>query len=155
MEESFQAEIQTIEPQPILSIRVTTTPEKLGPLMGELFGEVWGHIEAQGGHPAGAPFSIYHSIREDEVDLESGMPVPEAMAGAGRIEAGELPGGRAVVVSHYGPYETLPRTHMDLYNWLQEQELEIRGPFWEVYLTDPAEEPDPNKWRTDIVWPVT
>jgi effector-binding domain-containing protein len=24
---------------------------------------------------------------------------------------------------------------------------------WEVYFTDPAEEPDPQKWRTEIVMP--
>lgn len=155
MEESFQAEVQAIEAQPILSIRVATPPEKLGEVMGELFGEVAAYIAEQGVGPMGAPFSIYHSILADEVELESGLPVAEALASKGRIEAGELPGGRVVITSHYGPYETLPRTHMDLYNWMMEQGLEVRGPFWEVYLTDPGEEPDPNKWRTDIVWPVT
>jgi len=25
---------------------------------------------------------------------------------------------------------------------------------WEVYLTDPAKEPNPSRWRTDVVLPV-
>jgi effector-binding domain-containing protein len=25
---------------------------------------------------------------------------------------------------------------------------------WEVYLTDPEEEPDPARWRTEVYWPV-
>jgi hypothetical protein len=25
---------------------------------------------------------------------------------------------------------------------------------WEYYLSDPAAEPDPAKWKTLIVWPV-
>ena len=89
---TLEFETRQIETQPILGIRTSATKENLGQVMGPLFGEVYGHIQHSGQTPVGMPFSVYYSMEGDSVDLQCGMPVAQTMKGAGRIEAGELPG---------------------------------------------------------------
>lgn len=66
----------------------------------------------------------------------------------------ELPGGRAVVGIHVGPFDSLASTYQELLAWVAAEGLELAVGMWEVYLTDPSAEPDPSRWRTRIVWPL-
>ncbi len=143
-----------IQAQPILSIRTAAAKDRLGEIMGPLFGEVYEYIQQSGQTPSGMPFSIYYSMDGDSVDLECGMPVAQPMEGMGRIEAGELPGGTVAAVTHAGPYDALPQTWAALTEWMSSQGLQAAGAPWEVYVTDPTAEPDQSKWRTDIFFPV-
>lgn len=147
-------ETKEVGAQPIMAIRATSTMDKLSELMGSLFGEVYAYIKQSGQHPAGMPFSRYHSMDGSTVDLECGMPVPSPMEGKGRVEAGELPAGTVATVTHTGPYDELPQTWSALTTWMESQGLEPAGAPWEVYVTDPGAEPDQSKWRTDIFFPV-
>ena len=65
-----------------------------------------------------------------------------------------LPAGRAVVVVHVGPYDTLEATYGRLLEWVAAQGMELATGMWEEYLSDPEQEPDPATWRTRIVAPV-
>ncbi len=140
--------------RPTLAIRAATTMDKIGEVMGSLFGEVYGCIQQNGQEPAGMPFSIYHSMDGDAIDLECGMPVASPTEGRGRVKAGELPAGTVATVTHVGPYDDLPQTWAALTEWIGSQGLQPAGAPWEVYATDPGAEPDPSKWRTDIFFPV-
>ena len=143
-----------LDAQPILGIRTTTGMDKIAQVMGPLFGEVHGYIQAQGQRPAGMPLTIYHSMDGNTVELECAMPVASPMAGAGRIQAGELPCGTMASITHMGPYDDLPATWAALTEWMKSEGLEAGGAPWEVYVTDPGAEPDKSKWRTDIFFPV-
>ena len=143
-----------LDAQPILGIRTTTGMDKIAQIMGPLFGEVYGYIQAQGQRPAGMPLTIYHSMDGNTVELECALPVASPMAGAGRIQPGELPCGTMASITHMGPYDDLPATWAALTEWMQSEGLEAGGAPWEVYVTDPGAEPDKSKWRTDIFFPV-
>ena len=143
-----------LEAQPILGIRTTTGMDKIAQIMGPLFGELYGYIKAQGQRPAGMPLTIYHSMDGNTVELECAMPVASPLAGAGRIQAGELPCGTMASITHMGPYDDLPATWAALTEWMNSEGLEAGGAPWEVYVTDPGAEPDKSKWRTDIFFPV-
>ncbi len=140
--------------QPYVGIRATTTMDKLAAIMGQLFGEVHGYLQRCGQEPAGMPFSIYHSMEGDTVELECGMPVGSRMDGTDRVQPGQLPCGTTATVTHLGPYDDLPRTWTALTEWIRSQGLEAAGAPWEVYVTDPGAETDQSKWRTDIFFPV-
>ncbi len=140
--------------QAIVGIRTKAKMPELGQVMGPLFGELFAHIQQAGQAPAGMPLAIYHSMGGGMVDLECAMPVAGPVPGIGRIQAGQLPEGRAATTTHLGPYDELKRTWDALTAWMQSQQLEPAGPPWEVYVTDPGAEPDPAKWRTDIFFPV-
>ena len=151
---STEFETREIEAQPILGVRASATMDKVGEVMGPLFGELYGYIQQSGQGPSGMPFAIYHSMDGNSVDLECGMPVATPMEGAGRIKAGELPGGTVVTVTHRGPYDTLPQTWAALTAWMESEGLAAAGAPWESYVTDPGAEPDQSRWRTDIFFPV-
>lgn len=143
-----------LQEQPYLGIRAKTTIDKLGVIMGPLFGEVYAYIQECGQQPVGMPFSIYHSMEGNAVELECGMPVGSRMNGTPRVHPGELRCGTTATVTHMGPYEGLPNTWAALTEWIRSQGLEAAGAPWEVYVTDPGAEPDQSKWRTDIFFPV-
>ena len=98
-----------LEAQPIVGIRTTVAMDEIGKVMGPLFGELQGHIRQNGQQAAGAPLAIYYAPPSDTVGLECAIPVVAAMAGAGRVRAGELPAGKAATVTHVGPYTTPSR----------------------------------------------
>ena len=143
-----------IEAQHIVGIRTTAAMDKIGEVMGPMFGEVYGHIQQSGQQPAGMPFAIYHSMDGNNVDLECGMPVASPIAGTDRVRAGELPAGTVATVTHMGPYDNLPQTWSALMEWMGPQGLQPAGAPWEVYVTDPGQVADQSKWRTDIFFPV-
>ena len=140
--------------QPVLGIRTTIRMAEIGQAMGPLFGEVYEYLQRSGQTPAGMPLAIYHRMEGDTVDLECALPVAAPMAGAGRIQAGELPAETAATVTHMGPYDNLRHTWEALTEWMASQGLAGAGAPWEVYVTDPGAEPDQSKWRTDIFFPV-
>jgi AraC family transcriptional regulator len=37
---------------------------------------------------------------------------------------------------------------------MKAQGLKGTGDPWEVYVTDPGDEPDPSKWQTELVYPI-
>jgi len=151
---SYQVEIRKVPEQHVMSIRLQCHVAELGAILAEILPEVWRYIRNSGITPSGPPFTRYHGFIDDRVDIEGGMPVPQSMPGEGRIAAGVLPGGSAATTVHMGPYDKLPEAHDALHKWIESNKKESAGPQWEVYWTDPGQEPDPGKWKTELVWPI-
>jgi effector-binding domain-containing protein len=146
--------LETAKAQHVASIRVTISASEVSETLAVILPEVFTYLGKVGATPAGPPFSRYHKIEGSRIDLEAGIPVRSAVKGEGRIQASELPAGRVAATWHVGPYHALPQTYDVLKSWMARQSLESAGGFWEIYWTDPGLEPDPAKWRTQILWPV-
>ncbi|MFQ5575804.1 MAG: GyrI-like domain-containing protein [Anaerolineae bacterium] len=151
---TYKVELKTLKAQPIAAIRVQTTTDKIGDVLGQIYPEVWSYLDKAGIQPAGPALARYHHFEADNVDLEAGFPVAEPVAGEGRISAGELPGGRAAATWHTGPYDTLPQAYEAVDSWIQSEGRTMRASPWEVYWTDPQQVPNPAEWKTEVVWPV-
>lgn len=137
-----------VSPQPTLAQRRTVSQADIGPAMGEMLPAVFHAIIGQGQHPAGPPYSRYHSM-PPEVDFEAGCPVVDPVEAGEGFVSGELPGGRAASIVHTGPYDGLGEAWQALYAWVA-AEGHTATAAWEVYLTDPGQEPDPAKWQTRL-----
>jgi len=131
----------------------------LGPRLGEVFD--W--IAARGIAPAGPPFFKYNVIdMEHELQMEAGVPVAAAVDGDDAIVTGVLPGGRYVTLTHTGHPDGLAAVTGELLDWAENRDLkwdtdETSGfERWvsrlEFYLTDPSEQPDMNKWQTQLAF---
>jgi effector-binding domain-containing protein len=151
---NYECKLKQVEPQPVLSIRGHIPEEAIAATIGEYLGEVWQYVEANGGKFAGPPYTRYHSITDKGVELEAGLPVSEALAGRGRVQAGTLPGGEVVSTMHVGPYEQLPVAGAALAAWAVEHRRVAAGPNWEIYWTDPGEVKDPAGWKTEVIMPL-
>ena len=142
--------IETIPAQPVLGIRTQTTLAQIGDDIGRVMPELAGHA---GERMAGPPLARWHTWDGNSGEMEVAVPVREAAETSGNIEASELPGGRAAVAIHVGPYEELKVTWEALKSWMTEQGLEGTAAPWEQYISDPGTTPA-EELQTRIVWPV-
>ena len=70
------------------------------------------------------------------------------------MRASELPESEAAAIWHVGSYATIGESFGLLSSWFAKfGRAQGDGP-WEVYVTDPRMEPDPDHWQTQIIWPI-
>ncbi len=147
--------------QPYAAIYGVVTMETI-PLIADRLPEVFGWL-AERGIPAGPPFLRYNAIGPGgRLEVEAGVPVASAVNGAEPVLAGLLPAGRYAVARHTGPFSQLAGATRDLLGWAAAHGLvwdrteSPAGERWgcrlEVYLTNPAGEPDPGAWETELAF---
>jgi len=140
--------------QPILFARLRTARHELAQAIGTGVGKVYTYAQQAGVALAEHPFTRYASSGPGLLTIDVGFRLSAAVAGAGDVEAGQLPAGPAIVATHGGSYETLAETYAAAERWMEDNRLRPAGAPWEWYVTDPAEHPDPADWRTEVFWPV-
>jgi AraC family transcriptional regulator len=151
---SLSIERRELTAQPVLFVRQKTARHELSGAIAQGVGRVYMHAQKAGLALAGHPFTRYLATGPGLLTIEVGFRFADAVTGEGDVEAGELPGGPAVVGVHGGPYDRLAETYAAMERWMEQNGLRPGGAPWEHYVTDPAEHPDPADWRTDIYWPV-
>lgn len=148
-------QIEARPEQPYIAIKDTvtmTTFAKVADRLPELFG--W--MNAKGIPLAGAPFFRYRVIDMDgDIEVEAGIPVDGLVETEGDIFHDQLPAGHYATTRHKGHPDQLVNKWDELLKWAAEQgELDKDDNQWacrtESYLTNPAEEPDLNKWETEL-----
>jgi effector-binding domain-containing protein len=122
--------------------------EELPEFLGGAFGEVIAALDEQGLHPTGAPFGRYRPT-EGGFDVEVGFPCSDVVKPEGRVEASELPGGRAARTMHVGPYDDVGAAYEAALSWITDEGCVVTGAPWECYLDGP-EVPEP---RTEVFIP--
>ncbi len=153
-EMKYSVSERVLSPQPVLVARRRVKRAAIARALGELLGSVFVHAQRVGGAIAGQPFTRYLEWGPGVVLIESGLPVATPVKGEGEVLAETLPGGSVAVTTHSGSYEQLFDAHAAVQVWIEENERRSAGAPWEVYVTDPAEHPDPKEWRTDLFWPI-
>ena len=146
-------EVRNVEERHTLVIRTSTPVEKLSEVMGASYGEIMQVMGSSGAQPAGAPFAMYHNMDMSNLDVEIGIPVSAAVPGGGRVKAGKLPGGKAAVTLHVGPYGEIGKAYDRLTAFVKEQGLNPASFTYEVYLSDPSETPA-EELQTEIYFPL-
>jgi effector-binding domain-containing protein len=159
-----QPQVTQRAPQPYVAIPFTVTMATFPQAADAGFPELLGWLGEHGIAPSGPPFIRYHVIdMAAELEIEIGAPVAAAAPVSGRIQAGELPGGRYVTLVHTGPYDGLVAANGALQDWARQQgialessdgERRFRGRV-EFYPTDPGQEPDTAKWQVEIAYLIS
>jgi effector-binding domain-containing protein len=129
--------------------------EVIGPLMDEAAGYL-----ASTGKPFGPAVFRYDVIDMPRLEMQFGFVTPDAVAGNGRVKPGVLPAGRYVTVTYVGPYDDLEKVTGQVIGWARDNGVEwdststASGERFvsrlEIYLNGPMDEPDPQKWETEI-----
>lgn len=60
--------------------------------------------------------------------------------------------GRALRIAYYGPYEGTADAHNAMEEYINKNNIRIKLPVIEEYVTDPGQEPNPEKWLTHIYY---
>ena len=140
--------------QPILFVRLRAGRHELASAIAEGLGKAFPYSQRAGLAIAGRPFTRYLSTGPGLFHIEVGVPVAAAATGEADGVAGSLPGGAVAVAVHAGSYDQLHMTYTALERWIEDNGLRIGGAPWESYITDPADYPNPEDWRTEVCWPV-
>ena len=104
----------------------------------------------------GPPIGLYTDYDETNHTMTT-TPAMEVAAGTtvpadSGFTVVDLPAGEALHHQHVGSFDGLMGVHEALSGQLQEQNLTMGKYAIEVYLTDPAQEPDDSKWVTDVYY---
>lgn len=146
--------------QPYVAIRTQVTMQELDTAIQQLRREVLTWIARQGIAPTGAPFLRNHVIdMEALLDIEVGIPTVSVEPADGRVRAGVLPAGLYASLV-YTDWQSGIEANAALLDWGAKQ-----GLVWDTWetekgrafgarlmslLTDPNEEPDQAKWKTEV-----
>jgi effector-binding domain-containing protein len=121
--------------------------------------EVLEWLTGHGAAPAGPPIYRYYAGEPGgEIEVEVGWPVSGEVPASDRVTAGTLPAGRYAVLVHRGHPDSIGQSFAALEAWSQRtgENWEFADGRWscryESYRTDPAVEPDPARWETEICY---
>jgi effector-binding domain-containing protein len=145
---------RTILPRAMAYTRVTCKPGEFSSVFSETQIGMLIYLHRQGGLPTGSGFVRYYQISDEQLDMEMGVLLSQPVAETDSIQVGELPGGLVAMARHIGPYNNLGKVYTAMQTWIEEQGYAIAGAPWEIYWTDPQEEPDSGRWKADVIWPL-
>lgn len=155
--------VVTRKATPCLGIRSKETMQSMATLIPRLMPLINAHLSNTNTPATGPVFVRFHVIdMAKQLEVEVGIPVANPGKGGGRVKPGLLPAGKYVSYSVTGHYRELVMANAELQNWAKKKGLSFdmkqtpKGSAWaaraEFYLTDPEREPDPKKWKAEIVY---
>lgn len=116
----------------------------LSTALGEAYNKILSFAEQNGLEVGGgAPQAVTVSNENGIWSFEAAMPLAEAPEGeliaVEGVSIGKSYAGRAIKLTHKGPYSTLKESYERLRAFARENKLKEKGVAWEEYVGDPAE----------------
>jgi effector-binding domain-containing protein len=139
--------------QPTIAIRTRAAVQNLPQVLGKAYGDIMNYLMEIGVQPAGAPYVGYFNMDMQDLDLEIGFPVKQAISSKGDIQASEIPAGKQVSCLHTGPYSKVESAYNAMMEWVPANGYTATGVSYEFYLNDPEQTPE-NELLTKIVFPL-
>jgi len=146
-------EVLTWAARPTATIRTRTPVQDLPAIIGQSYAQIMPHIGAAGAQPVEPPMVVYHNRDMQDLDLEIGFVVSQAVPDKDDIQASQLPAGKAAACIHQGPYDGLAATYARLEKWALAEGHTPTGIAYEFYISDPGDTP-PDQLLTRIVFPL-
>ncbi len=140
---------ELLAPSYYVSVRRKHHPDSATQQIRALHAEIMRALNAVGSEAAGYPFCLFgdSSVIDFAVPVEPDATVPDS------FPVSQLYSGRAIRGIDYDGYDDIARTHSEVLRYIRYKDYEINGTPWEVYTTDPGE--DPSSWITEVYYPIT
>ncbi len=147
---NYKFEIKDIEPISVAALRFKGHVTDAAKQFPKVFKSIKGKAN-------GAPLFCYNSIDENTsmCDLELCVPTAET-PNANGISLKELPGVKALCLTHIGSYDGLKVAYEEIHRHIQENGLTIQPPWREIYVKGPGMilKGNPNNYITEIQFPL-
>lgn len=117
--------------------------------LGPLFKKIQEAKVEMSGHPSGLFYKM--NLKDGTTDMAAGIPVAEEVNIKGTTSK-ILEANKALVVNFYGDYKKTIEAHNAVEEYINDRNLYYDWPVIEEYVTDPSEEPNPEKWLTRIIY---
>ena len=143
----YEIKMTHAEAIPTAVIRSRVPANKLSKFVPAACGEVWSFFRSAGLARPGRHVALYL----DGGVVEVGAELAEPFVGNDRIHSSQLPAGRVVTTTHFGPYQDLGDAHSQVRQWCAEHGHRLAKICWEIYgHWDESWNANPSKIRTDI-----
>jgi len=147
--------VTEVASMPALSVRDSVTVMEIGPFLETYYPMIYLYATRNEVDIVGQPYAIYYNWDPDgKILMEAGMPISQTIPGEDVIMSGMSPGGKVVKASFYGYYADIGPTHEAIHEYATAMNFEFAGAPWEIYVTDPMQEPDTSKWETVVCYPI-
>jgi DNA-binding transcriptional MerR regulator len=145
--------------EPVVRTSTRTAWRDLQVFFDEAYPRLFAHVHRHGGEVVGPPGASYGSgegLDLDDVAVTAWLVVDAPLPAdpATGVEPGRLPETRLAVALHVGAFEDMSATYGAVGRWVGEHDRTVTGPLQEQYLAGPPEVSDPDRWRTEVGWPV-
>ncbi len=147
-------QLVTVDPATTAVVRGVVRVDELESFFDNSFRTLAEVVSAQGVAMTGAAFGLYHGPPGETADLEVGFATDGTIRRDGDVVPSSLPGGRLALLVHAGSFDGLGASWERLQSWIRGQGLIPGTVMWEVYVTEPSPDMDPNDLRTELNWPV-
>jgi effector-binding domain-containing protein len=147
-------EVRTVEAEPHDILYVSTVQHGESPDLSKdlaaAYREITAFMTLNEIERAAQPMAITYVSEENRYELQAAIPVvPRDIEPSGRIRSGQSPVGRALRVTHHGPYQDLSRSYYQLAAWMAAHGMAAGSVSWEHYISDPGKT-DPEDLITHI-----
>ena len=141
-------------------------PIPFGKYLQPAWSEVHDWLEQKGVSSGPAIIRYLTTDMSKELDVEVGFTVDKSIKGNDRIITDFLPAGKYATLIYTGPYKGkgVFKANVAIIEWAQTNKIKWsitkkKGVEWwngrvEIYLTDPAKEKDPSKFKTELAFIV-
>lgn len=144
--------------QHTLAVRGQVNEADFAAFLGQAYERLAAAARAARIEPIGPSGALYPpEIDDDGIDgVEAYLPVarPIALPAASDVINSEVPAARVAVAVHFGPYPTIADTYRHLGSWVAQHATPLPLQVREVYVVSYAESADPDRFRTEIHWPI-
>ncbi|GAA1753380.1 GyrI-like domain-containing protein [Streptomonospora arabica] len=153
-ESEFEPAIVATESVTTAVIRGTVAQDDLPSFYDGSFQTLAPTIASQGAQITGPAFGLFRGLPSDPVDIEVGFPTDRPIAPSGDVAAGTLPAGRVARMVHTGAFDNLAQSWARLFAWVGDQGHNPTTTQWEVYLTEPTPDMNPDDLRVELNLPL-
>lgn len=147
--------------QPYAAIRTRVTMKTIDQIAPGQIAPLLRRLGERGIPPAGPVFFRYLTIDMDaELELDIGAATNQPIEPDDLLVAGTIPAGRYATVTYFGPYDDLFDVNTVMIGFAKERGLrldmhvsergDVFGGRFEIFHTDPEQEPDQAKWETEL-----
>ncbi|MEM9051930.1 MAG: GyrI-like domain-containing protein, partial [Bacteroidota bacterium] len=146
-----------VEALPIYYIEGESTLDGIdSTFYAERYGKIGAYLGADMENMLEMPLAVAKMWDEenDKAVIQVAIACESDKEGEGEIMKGMTHAGKAAKCEFTGPYEQTGAAHEAIFEYITANNMEIIGSPWEIYVTDPGTEPDPNKWVTAVYYPV-
>ena len=143
----YEIKLTTAEVIPTAVVRRHVQPREMSKFVPAACGEVWSFIRSANLPRPGRHVAWYL----DAGLVEVGAEVTERFEGNDCVHCSQLPAGRVVTTTHFGPYPRLGYAHSEIRQWCAGHGHRLSSICWEIYgHWDESWNSDPSKIRTDV-----
>ncbi len=152
----YQIKEELVQGKTYVTNRGEVTFDKIGQFYAQNLGPLFQKIQKANvemdGHPSGLFYS--YDMTKGVTDMAAGIPISQDV-NIMDATSETFDTRKAIVVDYMGDYSNTTSAHEAIDQYMTDRGIHFDWPVIEEYVTDPSEEPNPEKWLTRIVYNIS